>query len=74
MEVTTREETARFPTSRNMIEADLRGWLPLFDINLSEDKINEVLVESDSRLSKYAGLSGEAKYPTSGHVFTAQKV
>ena len=66
-------ETATFPSSRQMVEAELRGWLPLFDIFLSDEKINEVLIESDETLGKYAGPSGEAIFPTSAHVFTARK-
>jgi hypothetical protein len=57
-----------------MVEAELRGWLPLFDIFLTEDQIDEVLIESDKTLGKYAGPSGEAVFPTSAHVFTACKV
>ncbi len=72
--VEAKTETAKFPSSRQMVEAELRGWLPLFDIFLTEDKINEVLVESDKTLGKYAGPSGEAVFPTSAHVFTARKV
>jgi ubiquinone/menaquinone biosynthesis C-methylase UbiE len=67
-------ETATFPSSRQMVEAELRGWLPLFDIFLSEDKINEVLIESDKTLGKYAGPSGEAVFTTSAHLFTARKI
>lgn len=66
-------ETARFPSSRHMVEAELRGWLPLFDIHLDEAKINEVLVASDYRLARYSGPSGEAVFPTSAHVITARK-
>jgi len=72
--VETKVESAQFPSSRHMVEAELRGWLPLFDIILSEAKINEVLVESDSTLSKYASPSGHAVFPTSAHVITAQKM
>jgi ubiquinone/menaquinone biosynthesis C-methylase UbiE len=71
--VETKTESAQFPSSRHMVEAELRGWLPLFDINLGEAKINEVLVESDSTLSKYASTSGKAVFPTSAHVITARK-
>lgn len=71
--VETKAETARFPSSRAMLEADLRGWLPLFDINLSERKIDEVLVASDTTLSKYVAPSGEAVFPTSAHIITASK-
>ena len=71
--VETKVESAQFPSSRHMVEAELRGWLPLFDINLSEAKIDEVLVASDSTLSRYASFSGNAVFPTSAHVITAQK-
>jgi SAM-dependent methyltransferase len=71
--VDAKTETATFPGSRQMVEAELRGWLPLFDIFLSEDEISAVLVESDRTLAKYAGSSGEATFPTSAHVFTARK-
>ncbi len=66
-------ESATFPSSRHMVEAELRGWLPLFDIFLNEDEIQNVLLESDKTLGKYAGPSGEAMFPTSAHVFTARK-
>ena len=72
--VETQVESAQFPSSRQMVEAELRGWLPLFDINLSEAKINDVLLESDSTLSKYANSSGKAIFPTSAHVITARKM
>ena len=74
IKVEAKAETATFPSSRQMVEAELRGWLPLFDIFLSEDKINEVLIESDKTLGKYAGPSGEAVFPTSAHLFTARKI
>lgn len=72
--VEAKTETAKFPSSRQMVEAELRGWLPLFDIFLTEDKIGEVLFESDKTLGKYAGPSREAVFPTSAHIFTARKV
>ena len=71
--VEAKTETAKFPSSQQMVEAELRGWLPLFDIFLDEDKINEVLVESDTPLGKYAGPAGEAVFPTSAHIFPARK-
>lgn len=73
VDVETICETARFPSSREMLEADLRGWLPLFGINLSEAKIKDVLIASDTTLSKYIVPSGEVILPTSAHVFTARK-
>ncbi len=69
----TRTEQAGFPGSRTMVEAELRGWLPLFGINLSEEKIADVLQKSDGKLSKYATPSGEAVFPTSAHIITARR-
>lgn len=71
--VETIAATARFPNTRMILEGDLRSWLPLFDIHLSEDKINEVLAASDATLSKYVAPSGEAMFPTSAHIVTASK-
>jgi len=71
--VETKTELAHFPGSRQMVEAELRGWLPLFDIILDESEISQVLNESDQRLSKYANESGEAVFPTSAHIITARK-
>ena len=71
--VETKVEFARFPSSRDMVEAELRGWLPLFDIHLNDAEISDVLTESDTTLSKYANSSGEAVFPTSAHVITACK-
>ena len=69
----TRKEQAKFPSSRTMVEADLRGWLPLFGINLSEKRIADVLVNSDGKLAKYSTKSGEAVFATSAHIVTAHK-
>ena len=71
--VETKVEPARFPSSRHMAEAELRGWLPLFGIFLDEARINDVLIESDKTLSRYAESSGEAVFPSSAHVITARK-
>lgn len=71
--VEAKTESATFPSSRQMVEAELRGWLPLFDIFLNEDDIENVLTASDKTLGKYAGSSGEAVFPSAAHVFTARK-
>lgn len=71
--VDARREFARFPGLRQMVEAEIRGWLPLFDIFLSEDQTARVLIESDKKLDKYVAASGEAEFPTSAHVFVARK-
>ena len=69
----TKVEQATFPSTRTMVEAELRGWLPIFDIHLGEDQIAEVLEKSEAKLSTYAVSSGEAVFPTSAYITTATK-
>ncbi|WP_371227752.1 methyltransferase domain-containing protein [Roseovarius sp. 2305UL8-3] len=71
--VETKSEQAEFPSTRTMVEVELRGWLPLFDIHLDEDQISDVLTKSDATLSKYATPSGKAVFPTSAYILTARK-
>ena len=47
--ITTRTGTARFPSIRSMVEADLRGWLPVMGVALKEAQIQRVLVEAEMR-------------------------
>lgn len=71
--VETRSEQARFADARTMVEAELRGWLPLFDIHLDEDRIADVLGKSGKALDCFVGQSGNITFPTSAHIVTARK-
>ena len=71
--VTTESELARFPSHQQMLEAELRGWLPLFDILLDDAEIDRILQASDGVLSKYADESGRAIFPTSAHIITGAR-
>ena len=63
--------TARFPSVRSMVEADLRGWLPIMDVHLDEDLIQSILAEADEVLDGYVDESGEMVFPVSAHIVTA---
>jgi SAM-dependent methyltransferase len=41
--IARRRGTARFPSVRSMVEADLRGWLPVMGVVLEEDWIQRIL-------------------------------
>ncbi len=73
IEVATRSEQGRFPSARTMVEAELRGWLPLFGIHLDEARIADVLASAEGALAAYITPGGETVFPTSAHVVTAQK-
>ncbi len=66
-------ESARFPGVRQMVEADLRGWLPLFDIVLDEQKIEAILEQSEQALQAHIRPSGEIEFPMSASLVTARK-
>lgn len=64
---------ARFPSVRSMMEADLRGWLPLLGVTLDEALIERILVEAEAHLAGLVTPSGELVFETSAHVFTLRR-
>lgn len=50
-DITTHHGTARFPSIRTMVEADLRGWLPVMRVILTEDLIARILQEAKHAIS-----------------------
>jgi SAM-dependent methyltransferase len=72
-QVTTHRGMAQFPGIRTMVEADLRGWLPVMGVILSEDQIDRILREAQHALSSYATGDGEVTFHLSAHLVTAKK-
>lgn len=68
--VTTRRGTARFPSIRIMVEADLRGWLPVMGVFLSEDQIEEILTEAEACLARFVTSEGAVAFDAPAHVVT----
>ncbi|NNE96305.1 MAG: methyltransferase domain-containing protein [Acidimicrobiales bacterium] len=69
--IDTQVGTARFPSVRTMFEADLRGWLPIMGVDLDEQLIGELLIESEELLAGYVVESGEMVFPAPAHIVTA---
>ena len=55
------------------LPAELRGWLPLFDIHLDDAHANRVLAAAEAALTSYTDSAGAARFPTSAHILTARK-
>lgn len=72
-EITTHHGTAQFPSIRTMVEADLRGWLPVMGVHLAEDQIGRILQEAEQVLSAYATAAGRVAFHLSAHLVTAKK-
>lgn len=69
--VTTRTGRARFPSLRSMVEADLRGWLPVMGVELPEDLIETILEEAEEAMAEFVTADGRAVFDASAHIVTA---
>ena len=74
VEVTTDQGRARFPSARVMVEADLRGWLPVMGVVLPEEQIARILEEAELVLRPYVSTDGTVAFDTSAHIITGKKV
>lgn len=72
-ELTTLHGPAQFPSIRTMVEADLRGWLPVMGVTLTEDQIGRILQEAEHVLSPYATVDGRITFQLSAHLVTAKR-
>ena len=71
--ITTQHGTARFPNIRMMVEADLRGWLPVMDVVLTEEQIQHILEEAEGDLNPYLNSDGSVEFESSAHIVSATK-
>jgi SAM-dependent methyltransferase len=72
-EITTLPGTAQFPGIRTMVEADLRGWLPVMGVNLTEDQIARILEEAEQVLRSYVTSDGRVRFDAPAHVVTSTR-
>jgi SAM-dependent methyltransferase len=59
---------ARFPSIRSMVEADLRGWLPVMGVDLGEDSILSILAAADRALAEFVLPDGRMEFASPGHI------
>lgn len=71
--VTTQRGSARFPSIRVMVEADLRGWLPTLGVMLSEEQIAAILSEAEDGLGEYVDPDGRVAFETRAHLVSATR-
>lgn len=70
--IATHAGTVRFPSIRTMVEADLRGWLPVLGVMLDETQIARILSEAETLLAPYLAEDGQVVFPASAHIVTGQ--
>jgi ubiquinone/menaquinone biosynthesis C-methylase UbiE len=73
VETTTHNGTAQFPSLRAMVEADLRGWLPMMGVILTEEQIRRILQKAEHELSSYITADRRVMFDTSAHFARATK-
>lgn len=66
--ITTKTGKARFPNIRTMVEADLRGWLPVMGVMLPEEQIRYILEEAESALRAFVVADRSIRFDTSAHI------
>lgn len=71
--IITHRATAHFPSLHAMVEADLRGWLPVMGVHLDEAVIGRVLAEAPQALGPYVTAQGEVVFDSPGHIVRASK-
>lgn len=73
VDVATHHGTARFPSIRTMVEADLRGWLPVMGVMLAEEKIESILNDANEALSQYVTAHGAVEFDSPAHIVSGKK-
>lgn len=68
IDIETIAEHGRFPSVRAMVEADIRGWLPVVGVILPEGEIDQILAECERLLTEYTASDGSITFPTSAHI------
>jgi hypothetical protein len=56
-----------------MVEIDLRGWLPIAGVPLSEPVIARVLEQAESALHEYVLSDGTVRFAMPAHIATGAR-
>ena len=72
-EIVTHVGRADFPSVRAMVEADLRGWLPVRGVVLPEAQIEQIVQEAEHTLRAHVAPNGRAVFETRAQLVTATR-
>ena len=64
---------ARFSSIRFLVEAKLRGWLPLMGVVLGEEQIQQILQEAEHALARYAAADDTMTFEMAAHIIHGTK-
>ena len=66
--IETLEGKGRFDSFRTLVEADLRGWLPVMGVHLEEELIQEIITVAVTELAHHSETDDVATFPVSAHL------
>lgn len=72
VQIVTQPGLARFPSIRVMLEAEVRGWLPMWDVRLSEPEIERILHEGEDVFRAYTTPEGLV-FDAPAHIASGRK-
>jgi SAM-dependent methyltransferase len=72
VEVSTRVGTGRFPDIRTLVNADLRGWLPVMGVHLGEDAIRDILDAADREMAEFV-VDGALVFDSPAHIISCRR-
>ncbi len=73
VKIATYHGTAHFPSIRAMVEADLRAWLPVMGVMLSDEMIEDILAQAEYVLQQYVQANGMVEFDAPAHIVTGTK-
>lgn len=71
--IDTHSGKAHFPNIRTMVEAELRGWLPVMGVYLEDELIEQILQEAERELSEFTNSAGNVVFDVTAHLVSAKK-
>ena len=71
--ITTHVGRGRFPDVRSMVEAEVRGWLPLVGVVIADTAMERILEEAEDVLRPYTSADGRVAFDAPAHIVAATK-
>ena len=71
--IETYDGVSRFPDIRTLVEADLRGWLPVMGVILGDEQIEQVVAKAEQTLQSYLTRDGQVSFLSPAHIVTAMR-
>ena len=71
--VTTVVGVGRFPSVRDMVAADVVGWLPVMGVHLPHATIEAILSQAEKDLARYRQPDGTVRFDSPAHIAVAMR-